>query len=177
METPEPGERRRRGTPDPAPTRPPNTTLSRAPGERFVTRAGEAGSGTRTEADGEDRASAARGLAWAALVAVAGAALLTVLAGVFAVSFGLVVVAAVVGRFVGLGLRAGARGGMTRRARETSGVAFAVGSVVVAQLGIWAYARSEGGALGPADYLGQTFGWLVPLQLVVAAVAAWFASR
>ncbi|HEY0444691.1 MAG TPA: hypothetical protein VGC90_10750, partial [Candidatus Limnocylindrales bacterium] len=65
-----------------------------------MTRAGEAGSATRTEGDGEDRASAARGLGWAALVAVAGAALLTVLAGVFAVSFGLVVVAAVVGRFV-----------------------------------------------------------------------------
>ena len=45
------------------------------------------------------------------------------------------------------------------------------------QLGIWAYARSEGGVLGLADYLGQTFGWLVPAQVVLAAFAAWWSAR
>lgn len=99
------------------------------------------------------------------------------LAGVFAVSAGLVVVAAVLGRFVALAHRAGSRGTVAGRARVGAAVALSVAAVVVAQLGIWLYARSEGGALGLADYLGQTFGWLVPLQLAVATATAWWSGR
>ena len=50
-------------------------------------------------------------------------------------------------------------------------------SVLVAQIGIWLYARAEGGALGLVDYLAQTFGPLVPLQFAIAALVAWWSTR
>jgi len=56
-------------------------------------------------------------------------------------------------------------------------VAVTLGAVALAQLGIWLYARSEGGALGLVDYLSQTFGPLVPLQFVVAGAVAWWTAR
>lgn len=151
--------------------RPGERRLERPPGDRFTTTAGAA--------PGEPVAagSPGRGLVWAAAVAAGGAVALVVLAGAFAVSAGLVVVAAVLGRFVALALRAGSGGTVTGGARVGAAVALSGAGVVVAQLGIWLYARSEGGALGIADYLGQTFGWLVPLQAVVAAAAAWWSGR
>lgn len=154
----------------------PGRRLERPPADRFTTPAGTAPAGT---APGEPAAagSPGRGLASAAAAAAVGAAALIVLAGVFAVSAGLVVVAAVLGRFVALALRAGSRGTIAGRARVGSAVALSVAAVVVAQLGIWLYARSEGGALGLADYLGQTFGWLVPLQVIVAAATTWWSGR
>jgi uncharacterized protein (DUF2062 family) len=49
--------------------------------------------------------------------------------------------------------------------------------VAIAQIGIWLFARAEGGALGLVDYLGQTFGPLVPLQFAIAALVAWWSAR
>jgi hypothetical protein len=49
--------------------------------------------------------------------------------------------------------------------------------ILLGQVGIWLFARSEGGVLGPLDYLGQAFGWLVVAQLVIGAVVAWLTSR
>jgi hypothetical protein len=48
---------------------------------------------------------------------------------------------------------------------------------VVGQLGLWLYALTEGGVLGPIDYLGEVFGLLVPLELGVAAVIGWMSAR
>jgi hypothetical protein len=110
-------------------------------------------------------------------VAIGGAATIVVLAGPFAVSAGLVVVAVVIGRFVALALLAGARGTIPRPARGVGTAVIAVLGVLLGQLGIWLYARSEGGVLAPLDYLGQAFGWLVPVQLAVAAAVAWWSSR
>ena len=93
------------------------------------------------------------------------------LAGQLAVSSGLLVVAVVVGRFVGVGLRT-ARGALTPAAARTLALVIAIAGVGAAQIGIWLYARSEGGVLELADYLGQTFGPLVPLEIVLAAVIA-----
>ena len=45
------------------------------------------------------------------------------------------------------------------------------------QVGLWLYAGSEGGVLSLVDYLGETFGPLVPLQVVIAPAAAWMAAR
>jgi hypothetical protein len=96
---------------------------------------------------------------------------MVLLAGQLAVSSGLLVVAVVVGRFVGLAIRT-ARGAMSPGRSRAVAVTVAAAAVVSAQVGIWLYARSEGGALELVDYLGQTFGPLVPLEVLLAAVVA-----
>ena len=106
-------------------------------------------------------------MAWATAVALGGSAVIVVLGGPLAVSVGLIVVAFLIGRLVGLALR-------TRPA--AAGTITLLG-ILLGQLGIWLFARSEGGVLGPLDYLGQAFGWLVPAQLVVGAVVAWWTAR
>ena len=140
----EPGER---------PNRP---RLDRPPGARYA-----------EAAEAPAHASPVRGVAWAALVAVGGAAAIVALGGPLAVSVGLLVVAFLIGRFVGL----------TLRSRCRAAVIIALLAIVVGQLGIWLYARSEGGVLGLVDYLGQAFGWLVPAQLLVGAAVAWWTAR
>jgi hypothetical protein len=140
----EPGER---------PNRP---RLDRPPGARYA-----------EAAEAPANASPVRGVAWAALVAVGGAAAIVALGGPLAVSIGLVVVALVIGRLVGLALRT----------KEFSAVTITLLGILLGQLGIWLYARSEGGVLGLLDYLGQTFGWLVAAQLLVGAAVAWWTAR
>ena len=80
----------------------------------------------------------------------------SILGGVLTVTAGLVVVAAAIGWGVGAGARFGAgahlpprrrvvdRGRPRRRRRSRSG-----------RLGLWQYARTEGGVLAPLDYLGR----------------------
>jgi hypothetical protein len=140
----EPGER---------PNRP---RLDRPPSARYA-----------EAAEAPTNACPVRGLAWAALVAVGGAAAIVALGGPLAVSIGLVVVALVIGRLVGLALRT----------KEFSAVTITLLGILLGQLGIWLYARSEGGVLGLLDYLGQTFGWLVAAQLLVGAAVAWWTAR
>ena len=48
--------------------------------------------------------------------------------------------------------------------RVAAAVTLAVGAVALGQLGLWQYARIEGGVLPPLDYLGEVFGSLVPVQ-------------
>jgi hypothetical protein len=86
----------------------------------------------------------------------------------------LLVVAALIGRYVAVALRAG---GAPDHGAEAVAVGLAILGVALGQLGIWLYARSEGGVLGLLDYLAQTFGWLVPLQLAVAAAVGWWSAR
>ena len=49
--------------------------------------------------------------------------------------------------------------------------------VVLGQVGLWLFARTEGGVLPLVDYLGQTFGPLVPLEVLLAAGVAWWRAR
>ena len=49
--------------------------------------------------------------------------------------------------------------------------------VGLGQVGLWLLARGEGGVLPLVDYLGETFGILVPLQLAIAGLVAWWRSR
>jgi hypothetical protein len=107
----------------------------------------------------------------AVLVALAGAVLMVFLAGQLAVSSGLVVVAVVMGRFVGVAIRT-ARSALNPGRRRALALVIAVAGVGVAQVGIWLYARSEGGVLELVDYLGQTFGPLVLVEILFAAVIA-----
>jgi hypothetical protein len=102
---------------------------------------------------------------------------MAVLGGVLAVSAGLLVVAGVTGWAVAAALRAGAGPHLDRARLGRPALVLATLAVAVGQLGLWLYARSEGGVLGPVDYLAETFGFLVPLQFVVAWVVAWAAAR
>ena len=103
---------------------------------------------------------------------------MVVLGGVATITAGLIVVA-------------GAIGFGRRRSRSSSGpaatssrgrrIGLAVGltlaSVALGQVGLWLYARTEGGVLPLVDYLGEVFGPLVIVEFVVGAVVAWVAAR
>ena len=151
----EPGEQR------PADPNEATRRLERAPGERYAS--------PKTEA--ERRPSLLRGLAIALLVAIGGAVVMAFLAGQLAISSGLLVIAVAIGRFVGLAIRTARRAIRPGSARIIA-LVIAVSAVVLAQVGIWLYARSEGGVLGFLDYLGETFGPLVLLEVLLAAVIA-----
>ncbi len=130
------------------------------------------------EATGPERVvSVSRGVAFAGVAAVFGAIAIVVLGGILAISAGLLVAAVAGGWAVGVGVRVGAGATLTADRRSQVALLFALGSIVLGQVGLWVYARMEGGVLGPIDYLGETFGILVPLQLLGAAIGAWFAAR
>ena len=146
-------------TPQEPGERPNRTRLDRPPGARYDQPA-QAGDDAAPERPFS-------GIAWTAVIAIVGAAAIVALGGPLAVSLGLVVVAFLIGRLVGLALRA----------RWPAAVTITLLGILVGQLGIWLYARSEGGVLGLVDYLGQAFGWLVVAQLVIGAAVAWWTSR
>jgi len=149
--------------------------LERPPGDRYRSPSGDA-AGTG-DAAGPTGASPARGISLAVVVAVVGAILAAVLEGLLALTLGLLVVAALIGRFVALALRAGAGDTIPARQRVALALVVTVGALALAQLGIWFYARSEGGVLGLVDYLAQTFGPLVLLEFVIAGAVAWWSAR
>jgi hypothetical protein len=152
--TPTPGDRRR--------------SLDRPPGERYA-------------APGSDEAPppgriGIPGPVAAVLTALAGTALTVLLGGVLSLSAGLLLVAGGTGWLVGRAVAASGPGSRPA-SRVTLAVGLAVASVVLGHLGLWLFARSEGGALGFADYVAQTWGPLAVVQYVVAVVAGWLASR
>lgn len=93
------------------------------------------------------------------------------------VSAGLVVVAATGGWTVATALRFGAGATIGPGQRRWLAVGLALGGVLLGQIGLWLFARTEGGVLPIVDYLGQTFGPLVVLQIVAAGLAAAWAAR
>ena len=97
------------------------------------------------------------------------------LGGVLSVSAGLLLVAGGTGWLIGRALGGAGSGARARGAAVAVGLALA--SVLLGQVGLWLFATSEGGALGPVEYLGQTWGPLAVAQYVVAAIAAWLAAR
>ncbi|MGZ8437646.1 MAG: hypothetical protein ACXWXR_03785, partial [Candidatus Limnocylindrales bacterium] len=98
---------------------------------------------------------------------LAGAAAISVLGGVVTVTAGLVVVAAATGWAVGAVLPG----------RPRTAVLLALLAVALGQLGLWAYALSQGGVLGPLDLLWQVYGGLVPLEFAASATLAWIGTR
>ena len=102
----------------------------------------------------------------------------TALGGVFAITAGLLVVAAVGGRAIGTMILTGggtALAGPSQRAiRLTLAITSAILAFLLGQVGLWFVAGLEGGVLSPPEYLGQTFGLLVPLQAaLLIGIAAW----
>jgi hypothetical protein len=174
-------------TPDPSQPQPVagERRLARAPSERYGTTptGGPASSPPR---DGEPTAPAsggaaaaapARGIAFGAIAALLGAALIVLFGGALAVSAGLLVVASAVGYAVGLATVIGAADTLSGGWRPWIAGALAGLGVLLGQVGLWLYARAEGGVLAPIDYLSQTFGPLVPVEVVLGAVVAWWRAR
>lgn len=116
-------------------------------------------------------------MAYAITATLLGALATIILGGVLAISAGLLVVAVVAGRAIGLGLIVGDDGSLTSTRRTSIAIGLALASVVIGQLGLWWYASTEGGVLGPIDYLAQTFGILVPLQALLTTAVAWWTAR
>lgn len=125
-----------------------------------------------------DRAtSTARAMAYAVSAALIGTGATVVLGGVLAVSAGLLVVAGATGWGVAVALRAGGPQRIDGGRRVRLAVLLTTAGVILGQLGLWLFARYEGGVLGPLDYLAETFGLLVPLQLAIAWLLAGTTAR
>ena len=144
---PEPGEPRR--------------VLERPPGERFAA----VDEASALEASGDRRRGVALRRAFAA--AGIGAALIVFLGGPVSVTLGLLGVATGSGLVIGSFLRPSA----------VLAITIAVASVVVGLLGVWGFARLEGGVLDPVAYLLEVHGPLVALDVVAAAAGALVGSR
>ena len=120
-----------------------------------------------------DGADPGRRPALAALLVVVGAVVITVAGSLLAITAGLLVIAAALGWAIPMILA----NGITPGRRRWLAPSLAVLGVALGQFGLWLVARQEGGTLGLIDYLAETFGFLVPLQLAIAAVVAWWQSR
>ena len=155
--------------------------LDRAPGDRY--RGGGDAGGPEGGPSPGGRGNLAGPLARALLAALGGAVVLFALGALLSSSAGLLVVAGLTGAAVGLLLaRAAAPGreiepALTRRQATWLAVGIALVAVAGAAVATWLHAIGEGGALGLVDYLLETFGAIVPLELVVAGItAAWGAG-
>lgn len=167
-------------TPDPGPA--PAPAVAPVPGERRLARPPSDRYRTATPADrsgglGPAPGSLVRAVLWGDLAALVGAAATVVLGGVLAVSAGLLVVAATTGWSIGQVVRRGGSPGVAAGVRGLVATTSAAFAVVGGQLGLWWYAGTEGGVLPLTEYLGQTFGLLVPLQAVIAIAVAWWTAR
>ena len=163
----------------PEPERPPGV-----PGERRLARAPSERYGAAAETDTaaapavpDPAAAPARGIAFGAVAALLGAGAIVVLGGAFAVSTGLLVAAAALGYAVAIALLTGAGDTLAKPRRPWIAAGLGLLGGLLGQLGLWLYARSEGGVLAPIDYLAETFGALVPLELLLAAGIAWWRAR
>ena len=105
------------------------------------------------------------------------AAAITVLGGILLITAGLIAVAGLGGWAIAVAVRAGGLDAVAPSRRRALAVGFAAAAVLAGQLGLWLFARYEGGVLGPVDYLAETFELLVPLQFLFATAAAWLAAR
>ena len=149
--------------------------LARPPSDRYrsTADAATAGSDDQVGAGG----SFGRAVAFGALTGLIVAAAITVLGGVLLITAGLIAVAALGGWAIAIAVRAGGLDAVGPPRRRALAVGLAAAAVLAGQLGLWLFARYEGGVLGPVDYLAETFEFLVPLQFLFAIAAAWLAAR
>jgi hypothetical protein len=157
------------------PSSPGERRLAHPPSDRY--REAEARAAAAEAAAPDPGASVARGVALATVAAILGAIAIVVLGGVFAVSAGLIVIAGAAGWAVAAGLGFGAGEHLPGRRRIVGAVGLSVAAVALGQLGLWQYARTEGGVLPLIDYLAEVFGPLVPIEFGATAVVAWLTAR
>lgn len=158
--------------PDPGQPTPGERRLDRPPSDRY--RTDEPAARESQEGGG---GSFGRGLAFGALTAIGVAAVIAVLGGIVLVTAGLIALAALGGWAIAIAVRVGSAGTVAKRPRAVMAAVLAALAVAGGQLGLWLFARYEGGVLGPVDYLAETFGLLVPIELAFAVAAGWLASR
>jgi hypothetical protein len=144
--------------------------LDRPPGDRYLRRA-DADQGEESES--ERGGSVVRLLVAAILAAAIGGAVSIVLASPLAISEPLVIVAGLGGIATGLAARWGGGSAVSRSRSRRIAVAIALLAVVIVQVAVWQLATAQGGVLPLVDYLAETFGLVVPLEFVAAAIGAW----
>lgn len=144
--------------------------LARPPSERY-------GAVEATPEEGSRPQSTVRGLLLGGGAALLLAVALTVAGEILLITAGLLAVAAIGGWVVAIAIRTGAGAILTARRRGVASVVLALAGVVLGQLGLWGYAELQGGALDPLAYLAEVHGFLVPLEVLSAGVAAWLAAR
>jgi hypothetical protein len=153
----EPGDRR------------PARQLERPPSERYA-------ASELPDPPEEATPPLARAIVAAFLAAIAGGVAIAVAGGILTMTAGLLIVAGVVGWVVavvfGLALEPTPSGG--RGIRRSITAVIALVGVTLGQVGLWLIAREEGGTLGVIDYLAEVFGFLVPVELALAAMIAWW---
>jgi hypothetical protein len=152
---------------DPPPNIPGERRLARPPSERY----------RAIEEPAPTAGSMARVIALGSAAAILGAAAITVGGGLLAITAGLLVIAAVVGWAVAVAVVSGGCASQGGARRAVIAVTLALAGVGLGQLGLWLLARQEGGVLSPLDYLAEVFGILVPLELAIAGLVAWWRSR
>ena len=160
-QTPTPGERR----------------LARPPSERYADETASGPDGATPSPPPGTAGSIGRAIAGAVGIALGGIVLTVLFGGVMALSAGLLVLWGAAGYLIGQAVRIGGGDVLGATGRTVAAVSVAVLGVLVAQIGLWWYAGLEGGVLPLVDYLGQTFGVLVPVQVALAAVLAWWGAR
>jgi len=101
--------------------------------------------------------------------------------GVLASTFGLLLIGGITGTVVGLLVARAAvpdkaATPIPRRTVIRVAVAVALVGVALGDLGLWLFALTEGGVLGPIDYLWTTFGPFVPGVALVAVLTAWWGA-
>jgi hypothetical protein len=132
----------------------PRRRLDRPPGERYATPA-EPPVPTALER-----------LRVPLAVIVVGVLAIVLLGGPLTRTVELVVLSAIVGLLNGLTVRPPLRAAVV-----------ALATIALGLLGVWLFARWEGGVLGPLEYLIEVEGILLPIQLLVAPAVAAAASK
>jgi len=154
--------------------------LDHAPGDRYAT--GQGGSGSAV-GSGSGASAPGRGAATALVAAIIVADLGAVaffLVGLLDLGPGLIVVAAFTGWVTALALVWWGRQGGLLVMRTRVSVAAVLGgwAAVAGMLLDWLYGLTQGGVLGPIDYVGQRYGFPVAiLCLVVGAGVAAVRAR
>jgi hypothetical protein len=153
-------------------TNPGYRRLARPPSDRYDADA----SGTSSPPS-DPGGSVGRGIVLGILVGIGGAGVTTVVAGTFAVSAGLLVAAIALGWAIAAVVRLGATDHLDPGPRRFATIIITVAAIVLVQVGLWLFARAEGGVLSLPDHLAETYGILVPLQFGLGTLAAWWSTR
>lgn len=151
--------------------RPTTPRLEAAPSQRYV----QAARGAAGE-DGADGASSGRAVLIGGLVAAFVAMVMVVLGAAFTMTAGLLVAAFFLGRLTAAGVRAGGGTAVSATLRIVLSVGLSLAAVAIVQVALWAIAGIQGGSLGFAAFLDQTYGPLVLLEASVATLAAWWGA-
>ncbi len=158
-----------RGLREPGERPPSARPLERPPSERYRE--------TATARPAPPRGSRLRAGGVGVAVAAVGAAVFAALAAWLSIDWGLLAVAALLGWGVGQGVRLGAAGAVPSPERRRLALVLALAGLSAGEVGLWLAARAQGGVLPLVDHLAQTYGLLVPVEYLVAVVAAWWNAR